>query len=99
MWAAANLRNGVRATSPADACPKGDRVMMDPITRADLYWKESAKHSDLAKNASTPFLRSYYQRIAERYLTSEGELRRPESEARSIGPRAGAPHLPSSWGE
>jgi hypothetical protein len=52
--------------------------MMDPMTRADLYWKESAKHADLAQGASIPFLRSYYRRIAERYLTSEGELRLPE---------------------
>jgi hypothetical protein len=52
--------------------------MMDAMTRADLYWKESAKYSDLAKNASIPFLRSYYRRIAERYLTSEGELRSPD---------------------
>ena len=52
--------------------------MMDAMTRADLYWKESAKYSDLAKNASTPFLCGYYRRIAKRYLTSEGELRLPE---------------------
>jgi hypothetical protein len=58
--------------------------MMDAMTRAELYWKESAKHSDFAKNASTPFLRSYYRRIAERYLMSEGELRLPEREGSSI---------------
>jgi hypothetical protein len=57
---------------------QGGRVMMDAMTRADLYWKESAKYSDLAKNASTPFLRGYYRRIAERYKTANGELRLPE---------------------
>jgi hypothetical protein len=48
--------------------------MMDAMTRADLYWKELAKYSDLAKYASTPFLRGYYRRIAERYITATGEL-------------------------
>jgi hypothetical protein len=55
--------------------------MMDAMTRADLYWKESAKYSDLAKDASTPFLCAYYRRIAKRYLTSEGELRLPERQS------------------
>jgi hypothetical protein len=33
------------------------------------YRKEAAEFSDLAKNASTQFLRDYYQRLAERYLS------------------------------
>jgi hypothetical protein len=37
--------------------------------------KEAAKFSDLAKTASSPFLRGYYHRIAERYLSFEGEWR------------------------
>jgi hypothetical protein len=49
---------------------QGARVMMDAMTRADLF--------DLAKCASSPFLRDYYRRIAERYLTSDDELRPPE---------------------
>jgi hypothetical protein len=81
LWTSRYRRGRVRATSPADLCLKGDRIMMDPMTRADLYWKESVKHSDLAKSASSPFLRDYYRRVAERYLSSEGELRRPENEA------------------
>jgi hypothetical protein len=53
--------------------PKGDAM-----TRADLYSKESTKYFNLAKSASSPFLRDYYRRIAERYLSSEDELRPPE---------------------
>jgi hypothetical protein len=54
------------------------RVMMDAITRADLYSKESTKYFNLAKSAASPFLRDYYRRIAERYLSSDDELRPPE---------------------
>jgi hypothetical protein len=54
------------------------RVMMDAMTRADLYSKESTKYFELAKSASSPFLRDYYRRIAEGYLTSDDELRPPE---------------------
>jgi len=57
---------------------QGVRVMMDAMTRADLYTKESPKYFNLAKNASSPILRDYYRRIAERYLTSDDELRPPE---------------------
>ena len=57
---------------------QGVRVMMDAMTRADLYSKESTKYFNLAKSASSPFLRDYYRRIAERYLSSDDELRPPE---------------------
>jgi hypothetical protein len=56
---------------------QGVRVMMDAMTRADLR-KELTKYFDLAKSASSPFLRDYYRRIAERYLSSDDELRPPE---------------------
>jgi hypothetical protein len=59
--------------------PKRVRVMMDAMTRADLYSKESTKYFNLAKSASSPFLRDYYRRIAERYLSSDDELRPPET--------------------
>jgi hypothetical protein len=29
----------------------------------------------LAKSASSPFMREYYRRVAERYLSSEGKLK------------------------
>jgi hypothetical protein len=43
--------------------------------RAERNRQEAAKFSDLAKTASSPFLQGYYWRIAERYLSLEGELR------------------------
>jgi hypothetical protein len=43
--------------------------MMDLTFRMDRNRKEAAKYSDLAKNASSPFLQGYYWRIAERYLS------------------------------
>jgi hypothetical protein len=46
--------------------PPRSPVMMDAMTRADLYSRESTKTLDLAKSASSPFLRDYYRRIAER---------------------------------
>jgi hypothetical protein len=48
---------------------------MDAMTRADHDLKEATKYFDEAKAASSPFLRAYYQRVAERYLSSQGELR------------------------
>jgi hypothetical protein len=51
--------------------------MMDAMSRADHHLKEATKYFDLAKAASSPFLRAYYQRVAERYLSSQGELRPP----------------------
>jgi hypothetical protein len=49
--------------------------MTDPLSRAERNRKEAAKFSDLAKSASSAFLRGYYQRLAERYLSLEGEWR------------------------
>jgi hypothetical protein len=43
-------------------------VAQTPMNGADLYRKLSAEHSDLVKDASSPFLRKYHQCIAERYL-------------------------------
>ena len=51
--------------------------MTDLSSRAERDRKEAAKFSDLAKSASSPFLRDYYLRIAERYLSLEGDWRPP----------------------
>jgi hypothetical protein len=51
--------------------------MMDAMSRADHHLKEATKYFDLAKAASSPFMRAYYKRVAERYLSSQGELRSP----------------------
>ncbi len=44
--------------------------------------KEAEKFSDLAKVASSPFLRAYYWNTASRYLSSEGELSFAQSDER-----------------
>ena len=50
--------------------------MTDPLSRADLAAKAAEEFFDLARKASTPFMRTYYERVALRYLQSEGELKR-----------------------
>ena len=51
-------------------------VVQEPMNGADLYRKLAAEHSDLMKDASSPFLRMYLQRIVERYfLHAEDALR------------------------
>jgi hypothetical protein len=45
--------------------------MSDLLIRMEQNRKEAEKFSDLAKSASSPFLRAYYSRIAERYLSFE----------------------------
>jgi hypothetical protein len=43
--------------------------------RAERYDKVAAEYSELAKDASSPLLRAYYQRIAEQYRKhAEAEL-------------------------
>jgi hypothetical protein len=50
--------------------------MQDPTKRAERYRKVAEEYSELAKETSSPFLRAYYQRIAEQYrMHAEGELR------------------------
>jgi hypothetical protein len=51
--------------------------MSDLLTRMERNRKEAEKFSDLAKSASSPFLRAYYSRIAERYLSFEEEWKPP----------------------
>ena len=48
----------------------------DPEKEAERYEKVAAEYSALAKDAASPFLRAYYQRIAEQYRKhAEGELK------------------------
>jgi hypothetical protein len=66
--------------SPAPAwlflkSPGGGRVMIDPDSRLGRGLKVAEEFFALAKTVPTPFMRSYYQRVAERYLSSKGELR------------------------
>ena len=49
--------------------------MIDPNSRLDRDLKAAEEFFGLARTASSPFMRAYYQRVAERYLSSEGEVR------------------------
>ena len=55
--------------------------MRDPVMRADRYQKVAVEYYDLAKEASSPSLRAYFQRVAEEYrVRAQGELRVLEHE-------------------
>jgi hypothetical protein len=54
------------------------RVMIDSDSRAGRELKAAEEFFASAKTAPTPFMRSYYQRVAERHLTSKGELKTVE---------------------
>ncbi len=65
--------------------------MPEPSNKADLFRKVAAEYAELAKNATSPFLRSYYQRIAEEYLVRvEGELRFAEREGKARSEQNGS---------
>jgi hypothetical protein len=50
--------------------------MEDPAKRADRYEKVADEYADLVKDASSPFFRAYFERIAERYRAhAQGELK------------------------
>ena len=44
--------------------------MIDPLNMGGRELKAAEDFFKLAKNASSPFMRAYYQRVAERYLAS-----------------------------
>jgi hypothetical protein len=62
--------------------------MIEPLSRAERNRNEAAKFTDLARSASSSFLRGYYQCLAERYLALEGEWR-PRGAGHSILKRRG----------
>ena len=49
--------------------------MIDPLSTLGRELKAAEDFFALAKSASSPFLQGYYRRVAERYLSSEGELK------------------------
>jgi hypothetical protein len=56
----------------------------DPETRARRYRMIAGEYADLARDASAPFLRAYFHRIAEDYLVrADGELRVAQRSAAS----------------
>jgi hypothetical protein len=52
--------------------------MIDPNSRHGRDLKAAEEFFALAKTTPVPFMRDYYQRVAERYLSSKGELRTVE---------------------
>jgi hypothetical protein len=47
-----------------------------PVKRSARYEKMADEYAELAKDPSSPFLRAYFQRIAEQYrMHAAGELR------------------------
>jgi hypothetical protein len=64
-------------------CPQGGHNN-DPLSRVGRELKAAEEFFELAKNASSPFMRAYYRRVGERYLSSQGELKR-SSEMSEIG--------------
>ena len=60
--------------------------MTDPLSRADLALKAADEFFDLARKARTPFMRAYYERVALRYLSSQGELKPPSDGASADEP-------------
>jgi hypothetical protein len=49
--------------------------MIDSSSTLGRELKAAEDFFALAKDADTPFMRAYYRRFAERYLSSEGELK------------------------
>jgi hypothetical protein len=86
--------NPIRAPAPAidrswilQSVADGECAMPNPLRSADKYRKVAEEFSDRAKGASSAFLREYYQRVTDRYLSlADDELR--SAEKRRIGRRA-----------
>jgi hypothetical protein len=63
--------------------------MQDPARRAGRYRKVAAEYEELAGGATSPFLRAYFQRIAQHYhQQAAGELRVVEHDGAALRERA-----------
>jgi hypothetical protein len=49
--------------------------MIDPSSRLGRELQAADEFFALSKTATSPFMRAYYRRVGERYLSSQGELR------------------------
>jgi hypothetical protein len=49
--------------------------MIDPLSKVERELKMAEEFFQLAKTATSPFARAYCRRVAERYLSSQGELK------------------------
>jgi hypothetical protein len=58
--------------------------MIDPDSRHGRELKAAEEFFALARITPSPFMRGYYQRVAERYLSSEGELRAERGDHRAL---------------
>jgi hypothetical protein len=63
---------------------KGPAVI-DPLSKIGRELKAAEDFFALAKSASSPFIRAYYQRVAERYLSSEGDLKQLKRQSDETG--------------
>jgi hypothetical protein len=62
----------------------------NPLVTADRFRKVAGEYSDLAKDASSPFLRGYFGRIAEDYLSrADGELKVVERQGNATANQSG----------
>jgi hypothetical protein len=68
----------------ATSTPGAGHAVTDSSARMERNRQEAEKFSDLAKAASSPFLRAYYWNTALRYLSSEGELSRAQSDSPAL---------------
>ena len=74
--------------------------MIDPNSRHARELKAAEEFFTLARTAPSPFMRAYYQRVAERYLSSQGELKSlktPTTYALSKGERIGCQCGGQDW--
>ena len=73
--------------------PRGHMSMIDPSSRLGRELKAAEEFFELAKNANSSFMRAYYRRVAERYLSSQGELK--SAKTRSDVAIAARPAIPT----
>jgi hypothetical protein len=57
--------------------------MQDPVKRSARYEKMADEYAELAKDASSPFLRAYFQRIAEQYRMHAADELKPAEQERA----------------
>jgi hypothetical protein len=61
---------------------------------SDPYLKAADEFFALSKTAETPFMRAYYERVALRYLSSEGGLKTVAGQGAPTSEAGTWPHKP-----
>jgi hypothetical protein len=72
---------------PSEVLYAQGAIMIDPSSRLDRELKAADEFFALSRTATSPFMRAYYQRVGERYLSSQGELRVPSERQDNAGLR------------